>query len=172
MASRWLLSPIARIVRLFLRQIEPREVTGVSIFWAVNERPALMMRLFADGGINRMGSGSLDNQDTELFIGITDPRLFEQLRAHITTDLLSWIGYRRDSEPRGKACVLQIGFHLAKDRGRLIVLKYGVDSLSPPSEVSRFVIAATYVTNPWHEEFRTNARKGTLQKSEPSVQEK
>jgi hypothetical protein len=66
---------------------------------------------------------------------------------------------------------LKIGFQLAKGRGRSIVLKYGADSLSLPSEISRFVLAARDVTNPWYEEFRSNAQKGTQQASQPSVPE-
>ena len=170
MASRWLLSPIAAIVRLFSRTLAPEQVIGVSIFWTANDHPILLMRMFADGGINRMGSGSLDNQDKELFIGVADPKHFEQLRAHITTDLLKWLGYRKDSVPRGRACVLKIGFYLRQGRGRLIVLKYGEDSLSPPSEVSRFVSAASEITKQWHQEFKIGTQKMPMQTGEDSVQ--
>src|SRR5215831_1850976 len=138
MASRWTLHPIAAIVQFFRRRVVPEEVTGVSISWTVNDRPALALVVVADGGIHRMGSGSMDNEDTQLFIGVTDPKLFEQVRAHITTDLLKWIGYRWDSEPKGKTCILKIGFQLPKGKGRMIGLKYGSDSLSLPSEVARF----------------------------------
>jgi hypothetical protein len=86
-----------------------------------------------------------------MFIGKTDPTLFQSLRVQITPDLLKWIGGRADQNLRGKVCELQIHLMLANRTEQSIFLKYGSDSMRPPPEVSQFVTAFVEVTSPWYE---------------------
>ena len=118
----------------------------------INDDLSLFGLLAADGSINRLGTGTLNNTEKDMFIGITDPKVFEKLRAQIRPELLRWVGGRADKSLRGKVCELQIHLMLANKREQSIYFKYGSDSLGPPSEVSQFVTAFVETTSPWYEE--------------------
>src|SRR5208337_3002515 len=55
--------------------IEMADIAALAITLDVDERPSLFILLSADGSINRMGSGSLEDTDRELFIGRIDPAI-------------------------------------------------------------------------------------------------
>lgn len=131
--------------------MNPHDITGIGMHLKVDADLSLFGLLAADGSINRLGTGALNNTEKEMFIGITDPKLFQSLRAQITPDLLKWIGGRADQNLRGKVCELQIHLMLANRKEQSIFLKYGSDSMTPPPEVSQFVTAFVEVTSPWYE---------------------
>ena len=131
--------------------MNPQDITGIGMHLKVDDDLSLFGLLAADGSINRLGTGALNNTEKEMFIGITDPKLFQSLRARITPDLLKWVGGRADQNLRGKVCELQIHLMLANRTEQSIYLKYGSDSKRPPPEVSQFVTAFVEVTSLWYE---------------------
>lgn len=85
-------------------------LTGILVTIKVDGIQVLYIALFADGTLHRMGTGSEDNTDKDLFIGKSLPDLFERLRDSITPDLLRRIGEYADPSPKGKTCELAVGF--------------------------------------------------------------
>jgi hypothetical protein len=67
---------------------------------------------------------------------------------------MRWIGGRADEAPKGKICELTIYLFLLNKEERAIYFKYGSESIGPPPEVSRLVLAAIEITNPWYEQFK------------------
>ena len=53
-------------------------------------KQSLFIVLGADGSINRLGAGEVDNSDPVLCIGRTDSVLFRSVREKITPELLAW----------------------------------------------------------------------------------
>jgi hypothetical protein len=139
---------------------QPEDVTGVAVSLKVDNDISLFALLAADGSINRMGTGTIDNVEKNMCIGvIKDPKPFLNLRAQISPDLFKWEGGRADPSPRGKICELMIGLFLPNKEDRTILFKYGSESLGPPPEVKRLVIAMVEVTDPWYEDFKANMAK-------------
>jgi len=139
--------------------VKQEDVTGLAITLKVEDDLSLLVLLAADGSINRLGTGTINNTEKEMFIGVADPKLFETIRPHIDSDLMRWIGGRADQAPRGKICELTIYLFLPNKEERAIYFKYGSESIGPPPEVSRLVLAAIEITNPWYEEFKTGIAK-------------
>lgn len=140
--------------------VKPEDVTGVAMSLKVDEELSLFALLAADGSINRLGTGTVDNTEKEMCIGvISDPKLFEKLRGQISPDLFKWIGGRADQSPSGKICELTIWLFLPNKEERTFYFKYGSESIGPPPEVCRLVLAAIEVTNPWYEQFKAGLAK-------------
>lgn len=139
--------------------IKQEDVTALAITLKVEDDLSLLVLLAADGSINRLGNGTINNTEKEMFIGVTDPKLFESIRPHIKSDVIRWIGGRADEAPKGKICELTIWLFLPSKEERAIYFKYGSESVGPPPEVSRLVLAAIEITNPWYEEFKADASK-------------
>ncbi|HKY73182.1 MAG TPA: hypothetical protein VJL88_14785 [Nitrospira sp.] len=139
--------------------INQEDVTGLAITLKVEDDLSLLVLLAADGSINRLGSGTIHNTEKEMFIGVADPTLFESIRPQINSDVIRWIGGHADQAPKGKICELTIWLFLPNKEERAIYFKYGSESIGPPHEVSRLVLAAIEITNPWYEEFKAGASK-------------
>jgi hypothetical protein len=142
--------------------IKPEDVTGVALSLKVDEELSLYALVAADGSINRLGTGTIDNPEKDMFIGvISDPKPFQTLRAQISPDLFKWIGGRADPSPKGKICELTMWLFLPNKEERTIHFKYGSESIGPPREVCQLVLAAIDVTKPWYEQFKAGiAKKG------------
>ena len=139
--------------------INQEDVTGLVITLKVEDDLSLLVLLAADGSINRLGTGTVNNTEKEVFIGVTDPKLFETIRPHINSDVIRWIGGRADPAPKGKICELAIGLFLPNKEERTIYFKYGSESIGPPPEVSGLVLSAIEITNPWYEQFKAGRAK-------------
>jgi hypothetical protein len=143
--------------------VKREDITGVAMSLKVDEQLSSFALLAADGSINRLGTGTIENTEKEMFIGgISDPKLFQNLRAQISPELFTWIGGRADPNPKGTVCELTSWLFLSSKEQRGIYSKYGSQSLGPPPEVSRLVIATVELTDPWYEEFKAgvgNQRK-------------
>lgn len=151
MSKQWLINTLKMLRFLFRKKVNPHDITGVGMALKVDEDLSLFGLLAADGSINRLGTGALHNTEKEMFIGVTDPKLFQSLRAQITPELLKWVGGRADQNLRGKVCELQIYLMLANNTEQSIYFKCGSDSMGPPPEVSQFVTTFVEATNPWYE---------------------
>jgi hypothetical protein len=140
--------------------VKPEDITGVAMSLKVEEELSLFALLAADGSINRLGTGAVDNTEKEMFIGvISDPKAFQNLRAQISPGLFKWIGGRADQTPKGKICELTIWLFLPNKEESTIYFKYGSESIGPPPEVGRLVLAAIEVTNPWYEQSKAGIAK-------------
>jgi hypothetical protein len=122
----------------------------------ISKQPALFVLLGADGSINRMGDGSVDNSDRDLYIGITSTHLFEAVRQQVGPELLKWIGGYGDPSPRGETCDLSVHLAYADGSEEASEWHYGSESIGPPQVIRDFVIAAVEATEPWFQEQRRN----------------
>jgi hypothetical protein len=137
------------------------DIHGMMVTLHIGGKQALFIMLGSDGSINRVGTGSVNNSEQDMFIGRTDTALFQQLRGQVTDELLGWCGRQlADPEPQGQMCELTVGFKLADGQELLTAWRYGSESQGPPPEVGQFVIAAVHATDPWFDRQRAMARGG------------
>jgi hypothetical protein len=135
---------------------ERDDIRGILVTLKVGNDQALFVMLGADGSINRMGTGSVNNTELDMFIGRTSPEVFHQLRGRVTEALLGWCGQSLSApEKRGKVCTLTVGFQIADGQERITAWEYGSESQGPPPEVCDFVVAAVETTTPWYEQQKT-----------------
>ena len=140
---------------------EPGEVIGIWIELLVGEQQSLFAMLAADGTINRMGSGLVDASDTVMYIGRTDPKLFEELRSTIDPSLTQFLGRSlSDPRPQGTPCSLRIGLAHADGREAVTAWRYGTDSQGPHPAVAEFVREALRITEPWLQGQKARRRLG------------
>jgi hypothetical protein len=135
---------------------ESQNINAILVRLLVGGEQALFILLRADGSINRLGTGSANNTERDMFIGGTDPELFQHLRARITAGLLGWCGRSLSAAQQlGKSCELTIGFMEADGHELMTAWRYGSESQGPPREVGEFVVAAVEMTTPWYEHQKT-----------------
>jgi hypothetical protein len=134
------------------------KVVAFSIDLDVAGKAALFILLGEDGSINRMGRGTAETADGELFIGKTDPAIFQSVRSHLTKGMLRSLGQGYEMPtPRGETCKLTITFKFKDGSSNGMGFLYGSESDGPPQDVAEFVTSAVAQTDPWYEEFRRNA---------------
>ena len=139
-------------------------VSGMMVDLRISGETSLFILLGADGGITRLGAGTVDNGEHDMCIGITDAAVFQGLRQQIGPELLSWFGQQlAHPKPLGKLCDLTVGLKDADGEELAAAWRYGSESAGPPKEVSQFVIAALTATNPWYERQKAMARAGGRQ---------
>jgi hypothetical protein len=137
------------------------DVRGLSITLEINHKRSLFILLAADGSITRLGTGALDNTENGLFVGKTDPAIFQAVRAHLSTELFQFLGGTFQlKNPVGASCKLTIAFQSNDNSFNGFVFLYGAESAGPPTEVADLVRAAVRQTDPWYENFkRATARR-------------
>ena len=136
-----------------------KDITAIMVRLLVDGEQSLFIMLGDEGSITRAGTGTVDNRDRELFIGKTDPAIFQQLRQQIGPKLLGWFGQQlADPQPRGKICELTVMLKYANGEESATAWRYGAESQGPPPEVVQFVIAAVNATNPWFEQSNAMSR--------------
>jgi hypothetical protein len=134
------------------------EVVAFTINLDVEEKPALFILLGEDGSINRMGKGTAEAAERELFIGKTDPAIFLSVCSHLTKGMLQSLGQGYQMQaPRGASCKLTITVKFKDGSSNGMAFLYGSESNGPPRDVAEFVTTAVAQTDPWYEEFRRNA---------------
>jgi hypothetical protein len=119
----------------------------------VNGDRLLFILLSADGSINRIGSGTLKDKNRDMFIGVTDPAIFERVRSHLTEAMLQGLGHSFQRQNiRGAPCKLTLMFEFNDHtRGRSEYL-YGSESEGTPSDVVDSVKAGVHETDGWYQE--------------------
>lgn len=127
-------------------------IIGVIISLDIGGDRALFILLARDGSINRLGTGTIRNEDIDLFIGSGEEAIFEQLMSHLKEETLNHMGGYDIPEKRGKLCKLTILFRYSDEKEKGFVFQYGSNSLRPPLEIAQFVTAAVKLTDPWYEE--------------------
>lgn len=128
-------------------------ICGILAMLEVDGEQRLFIRIGSDGGIHRLGTGSVDRIDRDRFIGTTTPDAFERVRAGITPELLQWCGrWRSHPSPRGAKCELMIGFKQSDGTESMMGWRYGSHSQWPPEEVLAFVADLVEATEPWYQD--------------------
>ncbi len=139
------------------------EIDAIMVSLEVEEETSLFLLLGKDGGINRMGSGAVDNQERSFFIGILQEPLFEQFLKDIPDEVWENLGsvFGSPGDHTGKSCVLKLAFRRGeKEDG--IAFVYGSESAGPPELILECVLRFVALTQPWYE-----AQKEMILSSQP-----
>lgn len=119
----------------------------------VNADRLLFILLSADGSINRIGSGNFKDKNRDMFVGVTDPAIFERVRSHLTEAMLQGLGHSFQLQNiRGAPCKLTLIFQFNDRTSGPSEYLYGSESAGPPSDVVDFVRAAVGETERWYQE--------------------
>lgn len=135
-----------------------KEISIVTITLKVEDKTALFILLAKDGTVNRLGTGSENNTENDLYIAVDTSGLFEKLMRRITPELIELRGEYRSHEVKGKTCQLVVGFGFADETQDGSIWIYGTQSAGPPPEITNFVISAVELTEPWFEEQKKAAK--------------
>ena len=136
------------------------DVCGLTIILEIDDKRSLFILLGADGSINRLGSGTLDTTENDLFIGKTDPGTFQAVRAQLSTEAFQFLGGQFQlNDPAGASCKLTIAFQFNDNSSNRFVFLYGSESAGPPPEVADLVRAAVRQTDPWYDNFKRNVSR-------------
>ena len=115
--------------------IDRESIRAIWVRLEVDGQPSLFLLTAQDGSINRQGSGSEENQDLDMFIGMTSPDVFNGLRGQATPELLEWCGQSMsDPNPKGRVCRLAVGFVLGDGKEVGMGWQYGAESAGPAWE--------------------------------------
>jgi hypothetical protein len=134
------------------------DIRALTIRLDINEKPSLFVMLAADGTVNRMGTGTLENTERELFIGRIDPAIFVAVRSHVTEAMLQILGQTfQNQNPRGAPCKLTITSQFQDGNSDGFAFLYGSESEGMPQDIVNFVTAAARETDPWYENFKRTA---------------
>jgi len=126
-------------------------VESIMITLEVGSKQSLFILLAADGSLNRLGTGSAENTDNDMFIGVTKKTLFKKLRKKIPQEWFDNLGRYEISEKKGLPCELTILMKHTDGQESGIQFLYGTESQGPPEDIVQFVSEAVKLTNPWHE---------------------
>ena len=72
--------------------VAPRDVSGVMVTLHIEDEQKLFVMLAADGMIKRMGTGTVECKENELFIGKAGTKAFERVRSLFGAILDNWLG--------------------------------------------------------------------------------
>jgi hypothetical protein len=134
------------------------ELDAFTVTLDVGEQSALFILLAADGTINRMGTGTAQNAECDLFMGKIDQAIFESVRSHLTSEMMGSLGQGYGMRnPQGQRCKLTLTFKFKNGMSSGLVFLYGSESAGPPKHVADFVRTAVAQTDPWYEDFRHKA---------------
>ncbi len=118
------------------------DIHAIVVDLDVDSKKLLFILVGSDGSINRVGSGTFGNKNRDMFIGKTDPAIFQRVRPYLTDSMLHGLGMRFQSEnPRGAPCKLTLMFQFNDGKSARSEYLYGAESLGPPREVADFVRA-------------------------------
>jgi len=134
-------------------------IDAIFVTLEIAGKNSLFVLVAKDGSINRLGTGTEDNTENDMFIGVTSSEAFEKLRKQIEPTVFNWEGEYKSPNIVGKPCKLTLGFRLADGRETGSVWEYGTKSQGPPPEISRFVVASVEATEAWFEEQKRVTKK-------------
>lgn len=132
--------------------INSDDISGIRVSLHIDDDQKLFVLLARDGTINRLGTGSEDNEEIDLFMGKSDLIAFESVLSLADPVISSWIGGYAAPDPKGKPCKLVVGFQTAEGEALTSRWEYGSESQGPPPDVCSLVIKAVEVTDDWYEQ--------------------
>lgn len=127
----------------------PESIKAIMVTLDADQGRALFIVLTDDQSVNRLGTGAVNNDENDLFIGKTDDPLFLQLRAMVRPEWLQHFGRYDIPSKVGSICKLTLLFKFAAEEGG-IEFSYGSDSQGPPGDIVHFVTEAVRLTDPWY----------------------
>ena len=127
-------------------------IDAVTISLDINKTPSLFVLLANDGSINRMGTGAIQNDEHDMYIGVIDNGPFNKLRAMIPDDWLTLQGRYEMSDRVGPDCELTIVLRQTEGEDVALQFIYGAESDGPPSDIIDFVSSAVNLTAQWARE--------------------
>ena len=143
------------------------DIDGVSITLKIDGKQSLFILLAADGTINRLGTGAVNNRDKDLFIGRTDQPLLKELLTTLSESSLEHMGGYDVPEKKGALCELTIALSFTNAENNGFAIRYGSESQGPPHEIVEFVRAAVDLTDPWFQEQKQMVRKAKSNSNKP-----
>lgn len=126
------------------------EIAGVAITLLVRSEQVLFVLLASDGTVNRMGTGSAQCTERDLFIGRTPQPLLPSLLANLTDEMLRFTGGYDVPNQQGDSCRLSIVLKFTDGTEDGFGFAYGSQSQGPPTEICALVRAAVSITDPWY----------------------
>ena len=134
-------------------------IDAIFVSLEIEGKNSLFVLLAKDGSINRLGTGTEDNTENDMFIGVTSSEAFEKLHKKIEPEIFNWEGEYKAPNIAGKTCKLTVGFRIADGRETGSVWEYGTKSQGPPPEIGRLVVASVGATEAWFEEQKRVTKK-------------
>lgn len=123
----------------------------VLVTLTIDGAQVLFVLLAEDGTVNRMGDGSINCSDRDLFIGLSKEPLFARFMETVDPAMFAHKGAYDIPKKEGKPCELRVLFGLKdSDAGEGFQFRYGSESQGPPREIRGLVVRAVELTNPWH----------------------
>jgi hypothetical protein len=133
------------------------DIVSVSIELRVKGEMVLFVLLAAEGTVNRMGTGSILDEEKRLSTSGNGKALFEKLRSEITDELLENTGGYDLPDQRGQPCALGITLRFANGCVDGFGFSYGSKSRGPPAEIRWIVQRALELTDPLYQQNTTRA---------------
>lgn len=138
----------------------PQKYDKVLVSLKADEVQVLFVLLAEDGTVNRMGDGSLECRDSDLFIGQATEPLFERFMEAVDPAIFGSAGAYETREKTGKPCELQMVFGLRGSQASDgFWFRYGSESQGPPQEICDLVLRLVTLTNSWHAQQKALANK-------------
>lgn len=132
---------------------DSKDVQTILLDLKVDSKKLLFILVAADGTINRIGNGTLGNNNFDMFIGCTGAAIFEKVRPHLADSVLQDLGKSiQCGTVRGLSCkfTVIVGFTDGTEDG--FEYLYGSESQGPPKYVVDFVRVAIAETEGWYQE--------------------
>jgi len=145
--------------------MQKSEANACAITLEVNGAKNLFVLLDAGGTVNRSGNGRSDSDIETLYLGAADKPLFAELMANVPDDLFQRAGSYDDPAPRGLPCKLTIIFEGGGEAARF-EYEYGSESPGPPAEISKLVVKAIELTDPY---YIKQGRKGIISQAKDAI---
>lgn len=131
--------------------LEKKQVQSVCLELLVGEQQMLYILLGANGTVNRLGRGTIDNDEHTMFYGNTADRLFESFMLDVDDQLFGFAGSYVDSEYDGEKCKLTMLFQDELEDWTGFEFIYGSESQGPPTEICDLVVSMIDLTDPWYD---------------------
>ena len=123
---------------------------GVTIEIDISNKNSLAILLAKDGTINRKGSGVVDSLDKDLFMGLTNDKIFDSLMNGISNDLLKYCNTTSPNCDTAKqTCKVEIAFG---NNNSVCKIEHCVNGTlnDLPKPIKEFIEKAIMVTDPWY----------------------
>ena len=131
--------------------IDKKEIQGTTIEVDISNKNTLAILLAKDGTINRKGSALADSTDNDLFMGVTNEKVFDSLMETVSDDLLS---YSNKANPfcdtAKQTCRVKISF-VSNTSERTIdyCVKGTMNDL--PAPIKEYIDNAIKITGSWYQ---------------------
>jgi hypothetical protein len=123
----------------------------------IGRDPALFLALAEDGTVTRGGSGTVNDAESEVYMGSTTEPLLERLKDLVEPWWFNSPGPHTIDVAHGEPCELSLMLLGPVSGPWTLQFHYGSESAGPPAEVMSFVNEAIALTEPWYTKQRETA---------------